>query len=179
MVRYRVAEAAPWHGATRISDAEVRLFKAKGPPEGLLCNGRHARLPGFTCPGEPDWMRATVEWLDVAGTASGGERVIWAHPPSPGGRKEYAWRHVNVGERLALGTSHTEYGARSARAPVHVALHVGSRVLWEGDRVPRLGWQAQRVDVPEDLRGTQDLTVVLSTTNDAANHFVFDVGVAP
>jgi hypothetical protein len=179
VVSFRVAEAPGWHAATRMREARVTLFKAKGPEGGVACGTAHPKLPGFTCPGEPDWMRSTVEWLDVAGTASGGELAIWAHPPGAGGRKEYVWPGVEVGGRLALGTSHTEYGARSARAPVTVALHVGDRVLWEGERAPRLGWQVERLEVPPDVQGLQDLKVVVSTRNDAANHFVFDLGVVP
>ncbi|MEW5854420.1 MAG: hypothetical protein AB2A00_36935 [Myxococcota bacterium] len=179
VLRFHVADAPLWHAASRITEAEVRLFKSGGPAEGLLCDAPHPKLTGFNCPKEPDWMRSTVEWLDLGGVHSGGERAIWMHPPSAGDRKVLTWRNVPLTGTLVVGGGHSEYGARSARAPAHVTVTVGGRALLDVDFPPHHGWTVHRVAIPPELQGAQELSVTTSATNNSANHFAMDLGVTP
>jgi hypothetical protein len=179
VLRFLVSPRPPWHGASAIEQAEARLFKASGPVNGLPCDQPHGRLRGWTCAGEPDWQRNTLEWGDLAGTHSGAERGIWMHPPARGDRKVLTWKDAQVGSRFYFAGSHTEHGARHARAAVHVEVSVDNQPILERDFPVHHGWTVERISVPTALQGAHAVSVALSTADNAGSHFVGDLGVLP
>lgn len=178
VVRFRVAPQPMAGAVADLRSAEVKLVKARG--DAVTCSQPAGRLAGFTCPGEPDWLRTTSEWLDTGGVPSGGDLALWMHPPPRGDRKEVRLPNVTMGSALRVGGSHTEYGARSARAPVQVRVSVGGQVLLDRAWPVHHGWTVEDVAIPAELRaGPQDVVFSVETQDNAANHFAMDVGVLP
>lgn len=177
VARLDVANTLPWHAVAALPLAQVTLVKPGGE---VACNVPHPVTVGWSCPGEPDWQRTTAEWLDVGGVHSGGDLALWAHPPGAGERKRIHFSQVPLNAFLVVGGAHTEYGARSARAPVRVQLDINGTTVLLREFAPHHGWTVERVALPEDLQHTQaDVTVWIDSAQNASNHFALDLGVAP
>lgn len=179
VVRFVLAPEPMWGAVHDVARAQVRLFKRQAP-EGTLCNQRQNQPVGWLCPGEPDWLRTTAEWLDTGGVPSGGDLALWMHPPARGDRKEVLFPAVKLGRTLRVGGAHTEFGARTARAPVQVSVRVGNQTLLQRAWEPHHGWQVSSLALSPEVVGTaQDVTLVVESDDNAGNHFALSVGVVP
>ncbi len=179
VLKYRVAPAPLWHAGGTLLQAAVSLRDQKTSGELLRCDLPAPRRVGFLCPGRPGFLRTTFEWMDVAGHQSGGERLIWMHPPGAGSEKVVTWPKVAVGSTLGLVAGFTELGSRRARAPVRVSVWVGNRKLLEQrfSREHRL--VPIRIDVPASHQGKQPVSIVVSTRRSDRNDFGIDLGGLP
>lgn len=153
--------------------AELRRMKVSARyPDGAVASCSSFDRDRWMCPRDPQWNyvgRATVTIDDEP------RACVWAHPVAAGGALVLELPAITPRPRLVTGGfGFTTYGARAAKAPVDVRLWAGEALVYEGRHPVTPEWRRFEVEHPQS---DVPLRLELSTTNNGAAHFCFDLAL--
>ncbi|MBN2361915.1 MAG: hypothetical protein JXR83_20865 [Deltaproteobacteria bacterium] len=163
---FHTARSFTFHAVERIAQARVALVSGGGS---VNCDQWNADR--WTCPGKPDWQHVGVEWLDVDFSP---RPAVWAHPPPAGERLLIRFEKVQLTAQLEVLAGHTVHGANYGGAPVQVVVRANGTEIGRLQREPGFPLRSHRIDSSALQGMTVELEFEISTTNNGANHFVFD-----
>lgn len=163
---FRTSRSVSFHAVEQLERAKVSIESGSGS---VSCGKWN--LDRWACDGKPDWQHVGAEWLDVDFAP---RQVVWAHPPPAGERLLVRFAGVPLTDRLEVSAGHTVHGANYGAAPVQIVVRANGTEIGRLQREPGFPLRAYPID-SSALRGMAvDLEFEISTTNNGANHFVFD-----
>lgn len=163
---FRTGRSLSFHAVEQLARAKVTLEGGGG-----TVNCGKWNKDRWDCDGKPDWQHVGAEWLDVDFAP---RQVVWAHPPPAGERLLIRFEGVPLTDRLEVMAGHSVHGANYGSAPVQIVARANGTEVGRLQREPGFPLRSYLFDTSA-LRGMAvDLEFEVSTTNNGANHFVFD-----
>lgn len=164
---FDVRAGRSFRAVDHLAEAAVTI-EGKGPA--LACDKWSEHR--WDCPGRADWQHIGAEWLDVDFAP---RQVIWAHPPPAPERLLLRFPDVEIGTRLEVLAGHTVHGAQYAHAPVSVVVRALGQEIAQVEREPGYPLRSHSFDTAGLSGQRGELVIEISTPDNGANHFAFDV----